>query len=105
MLLINCERKGGPFQTPKIPRKHIIKAAVVQPVPPVSLPRPGGGGKNSSCGPQVTVSQVGMSGGQALSECQLGDRSLRNMVGVWLLFLVGLGLRQTTGSFLKLACF
>lgn len=45
MLLINCERKGGPFQTPKIPRKHIIKAAVVQPVPPVSLPRPGVEGK------------------------------------------------------------
>lgn len=67
MLLINCGRKGGPFQTPKIPRKHIIKAAVVQPAPPVSLPRLGVEGKNSSCSPQVTLSQVGMSGGQALS--------------------------------------
>lgn len=104
-MLINCERKGGPFQTPKIPRKRIIKAAVVQPVPPVSPPRPGVEGKIAPASLQVTGSQVGMSGGQALSECQLGDRSLRNMVGVWLLFLVGLGLRQTTGSFLKLACF
>lgn len=99
MLLINCGRKGSPLQTPKIPRKNIIKSSLCTSQPHHSAQPRLGLDRKITPAPCRSLNHkwVPASGRQALSVCwRMG------VSGTWMESgYASRWFRQTTESFLK----